>query len=157
MHILHTHTHTHSVPRTEVKEASHSLSGARSPEPGARARVDMQLLHRRGTAPKPRNAQCACARPTHSCVHKGDPGALPDSDVFISQIKALVEPVERTRSLNSGFLVKAALHPTLQYRGGKDILPGCCRERIKGWRNLLFGAYECLFLLRRIFQFGHRT
>ena len=148
-----THTHTHSIPRTEVREASHSLSGARS----LGRRQHEALTQSRCTAPMPRNAQCACARRTLSCEHKGGPGALPNSDAFTSQVKALTEPVERTRSLKSDFLVKAALHPTLQYRGGKDILPGSCRERNKGWRKLLFGAYECLFLLRRIFQFGHRT
>ena len=149
MHIL--HTHTHSVPRTEVREASHSLSGARS-----LGRHQHEALTPSWHRSKATERAVHLRRRAHSCVHRG-PGALPDSDAFISQIKALIEPVERTGSLNSGFLVKAALHLTLQYRGGKDILPGCCRERIKGWRNLLFGAYECLFLLRRIFQFGHRT
>ena len=149
MHIL--HTHTHSVPRTEVREASHSLSGARS-----LGRRQHEALTPSWHRSKATERAVRLRRRAHSCAHRG-PGALPDSDAFISQIKALIEPVERTGSLNSGFLVKAALHLTLQYRGGKDILPGCCQERIKGWRNLLFGAYECLFLLRRIFQFGHRT
>lgn len=152
MHILHTHTHT--LNPSHRSEGGFPLSQW-STEPGQASTWGSY----------PVSLHCANAteravrlRTPHTFLRaKGGPGALPNSDAFTSQVKALTEPVERTRSLNSDFLVKAALHPTLQYQGGKDILPGSCRERNKGWRKLLFGAYECLFLLRRIFQFGHRT
>ena len=149
MHILHTHTQSLAQKWGRLP----TLSGARR----LGRRQHEALTQFRCTAPKPRNVQYACAHHTLSCEHKGGLGALPDWDAFTRQVKALIEPVERTRSLNFDFLVKAALHPTLQYQAGKYIRSGSCWERKKGWRKLLFGAYECLFLLRRIFQFGHRT
>lgn len=144
------YSHTHSIPRTEVREASHS-----SVERGACAGANMELLPSLCTKGTER-AGALCARSTFSCEHRRRSGSSSRLGRCTSEVKALIEPVERTRK------------PELWLPGYSSFTPGLCstgEERIfpisdpagnesKDEESCFLGACECLYCSEGSSSFG---
>lgn len=92
-------THT-SIPRTEVRRLPTPSVEARSPAQASTLRLLPSLCT------KSRRAVACCARAHVSCGTDGVRELFQTGAACTSEVKALIEPVERTRSLNSGFWLR---------------------------------------------------